>query len=112
MAKIKQFALDSVSNYFNMFMKIGIYFISVPICLDVYGKGLYGVFLLTFGLANSFMFFDFGIANSLIRYASAYKRTKEIKQFSEEVLIEPLPSSIHQHIENYKKSNYFGVKKN
>ncbi len=85
MAKLKQFALDSLSNYFNMFMKIGIYFISVPICLDVYGKELYGVFLLTFGLANSFMFFDFGIANSLIRYASAFKRTKDIKQFSEEV---------------------------
>lgn len=85
MAKLKQFALDSLSNYFNMFMKIGIYFISVPICLNIYGKELYGVFLLTFGLANSFMFFDFGIANSLIRYASAYKRTKDIKQFSEEV---------------------------
>ena len=85
MARLKQFALDSVSSYFNMFLKIGIYFISVPICLNVYGKELYGVFLLTFGLANSFVFFDFGIANSLIRYASAYKRTKDIKQFSEEV---------------------------
>ena len=85
MAKLKKFALDSLSSYFNMFMKIGIYFISVPICLDVYGEELYGVFLFSFGLANSFMFFDFGISNSLIRYASSYRRTNDLKKFSEEI---------------------------
>jgi len=85
MTKLKKFTLDAVSSYINMFMKIAIYFISIPIYLDVYGKELYGVFLLTFGIASSFTFFDFGITNSLIRYASAYKRKKDIELFSKEL---------------------------
>ena len=85
MANLKQFTLDSISSYFNILMKIIIYFISIPIYLNVYGSDLYGIFLLSFGLAMSFIFFDFGISSSLIRYCSAYKRSRDIGVFSTEL---------------------------
>lgn len=85
MSKVKRFIFDSLSNYINMFFKIGIYFISIPIFLDLYGKELYGVYILTFGIASSFQFFDFGISNSLIRYTARFKTSKRLDQFVAEI---------------------------
>ena len=51
--------LDIFSSYGIMFLRMSIYFVSLPIYINVYGKELYGMYILIFGLANSFMFLDF-----------------------------------------------------
>tara|TARA_B110000091_G_scaffold214551_1_gene268972 strand:+ start:1719 stop:2810 length:1092 start_codon:yes stop_codon:yes gene_type:complete len=41
-----------------------------------------------------------------------FKKTEFLnKLFSGKVVIEPMPSTIHKHIENYNKSNYIGINK-
>ena len=39
------------------------------------------LYILIFGLANSFMFLDFGISNSIIKYATSYKKSRDHNKF-------------------------------
>ena len=77
--------LDIFSSYGIMFLRMSIYFVSLPIYINIYGKELYGLYILIFGLANSFMFLDFGISNSIIKYATSYKKSKNHNKFSKEI---------------------------
>lgn len=77
--------LDIFSSYGIMFLRMSIYFVSLPIYINIYGKDLYGMYLLIFGLANSFMFLDFGISNSIIKYATSFKRSRDYNKFSKEI---------------------------
>ena len=55
------------------------------------------------------LIFDFNDSKMATKF---FKKTEFLnKLFSGKVLIEPMPSTLHQHIKNYKKSNYFGVNK-
>ncbi len=74
---MKKFLKDVVSNYVVYGAQILLSLIAIPVYIGVYGDELYGVYLLSIGLAQSLLFLEFGSGKALLRYVSTYLETKE-----------------------------------
>ena len=57
MSRIRKFKVDTASNYGILAIKLLLSLIVFPIYLKVYGERLFGIYLLSVGLAGSFSFF-------------------------------------------------------
>lgn len=69
----KKFLVDVGSNYLIYGLQLVIGLISLPIYLNSFGEDLYGVYLLSIGLAGSLLFLEFGSGKSLIKYVAEYQ---------------------------------------
>lgn len=76
---------QALSNYFIQGLKICLSLISLPIYLKSFGEELFGIYLLSFGLATSLTLFDFGISNSMIKYSSEFKGNNDFLKFQKAI---------------------------
>ncbi|MFD0763857.1 lipopolysaccharide biosynthesis protein [Mucilaginibacter lutimaris] len=77
----KKVIKDTYSNYGILIIKLFLAFFTTPIYLIVYGKALYGLFILSTSLATSLTFLDFGAGKSLIKYTAEYLYDKDKAKF-------------------------------
>ena len=68
----QNFLKDSLSNYFVYGTQLLLGFIAIPVYLEAFGEQLYGIYLLSVGLASSFIFLEFGSGKSLLRYTAEF----------------------------------------
>ena len=68
----KSFVKDSLSNYVVFALQMAIGVVAIPVYLSVYGETLYGVYLLSIGLASSLLFLEFGSGRAMLRYTAEY----------------------------------------
>ena len=68
----QNFLKDSVSNYFVYGVQLLLGIVAIPVYIQAFGDSLYGVYLLSLGLAASFLFLEFGSGKSILRYTAEY----------------------------------------
>ena len=68
----KSFVKDSLSNYVVFAIQMAIGVVAIPVYLATYGETLYGVYLLSIGLASSLLFLEFGSGRAMLRYTAEY----------------------------------------
>lgn len=81
----KKVLKDTYSNYGILVVKLFLAFFTTPIYLAVYGKAIYGLFVLSTSLATSLTFLDFGAGKSLIKYTAEYLYDKDKLKYQSSV---------------------------
>ncbi|OJW15129.1 hypothetical protein [Mucilaginibacter sp. 44-25] len=81
----KKVLKDTYSNYGILAVKLFLAFFTTPIYLAVYGKAIYGLFVLSTSLATSLTFLDFGAGKSLIKYTAEYLYDKDKLKYQSSV---------------------------
>lgn len=81
----KKVLKDTYSNYAILVVKLFLAFFTTPIYLAVYGKAIYGLFVLSTSLATSLTFLDFGAGKSLIKYTAEYLYDKDKLKYQSSV---------------------------
>jgi O-antigen/teichoic acid export membrane protein len=72
---------DVGSNYIIYGLQLCLSVVAIPIYLTAYGDELYGVYLLSMGLASSLLFLEFGSGKALVRYVAEYKVDGEEEKY-------------------------------
>lgn len=78
---LRQFIKDAGSNYIIYGLQLLLGIITIPIYLKVYGETLYGVYLLSFGLASTLTFLQFGSGESILRFVAEFLSDKDEKKY-------------------------------
>lgn len=78
---------DSVSNSGLYVLQLMIGIFTVPVFLSTFGEDLYGVYLLSLGLASSLLFLEFGSGRALIRYTAEYLVDKDLSKYQEAIYV-------------------------
>ena len=63
---------DTLSNYGITGLQVAMEFIAIPLYIGLYGQTLYGVYLLSLGLASTLVVLEFGSSKAVMRYAAEY----------------------------------------
>ena len=85
MTESNKFFKNITSNYFIYGAKLFIGIYSLPVCLNLYGTELYGLYLICFGLSSAMAAFDFGSSRSVFRYTVEYNSDRNKTKFSEAI---------------------------
>lgn len=81
----QNFLKDSVSNYLVYGLQLALGVIAIPVYIHAFGDSLYGVYLLSLGLASSLLFLEFGSGKSMLRYTAEYLADGDENKFAQAV---------------------------
>jgi len=84
---LKKFLKDAGSNYVIYGLQLMLGVVQVPIFLNIYGDSLYGIYLLSIGMASSFLFLQFGSGQTILRYVAEYLEDADQDKYSHAVTI-------------------------
>lgn len=73
---MREFIRNVGSNYVVYGLQLLISIIAIPVYLAAYGDQLYGVYLLSLGLAQSLLFLEFGSGKAMLRYTAVFLTDK------------------------------------
>ncbi|NJC26110.1 polysaccharide biosynthesis protein [Neolewinella antarctica] len=78
---MKKFLVDAGSNYIVYGLQLLIGLFSIPVYLNAYGEELYGVYLLSIGLASTLMVLEFGSGKALARYVAEFREDNNVEKY-------------------------------
>ncbi|OQY29452.1 MAG: hypothetical protein B6244_03500 [Candidatus Cloacimonetes bacterium 4572_55] len=73
---------NTLSNYMQYVVKVGISLISIPIIIRLMGKELYGLWELVMSMIGFIGLLDFGFATSVVKYVAESKGQKDSKRMN------------------------------